>query len=587
MAGDAGAKALSPPPGLSVARASFWTSISPRGLLIVGLFLLVACLTLVPLVTVVVSSFRPDGLPLSPGWTADHYTEVWSAAYTWRLLGNSLLFAGASAGLALIIGLALAWLIERTDIPLPDLFRAAILMPMATPPLLLAIGWALVMSPQIGLIPMTLKPLIGPLPKFLDIYSLGGAIFVQGLAYVPTCFLMLSPAIRAIDPAFEEAALMSCAPRPRVFVAITLPFLLPTLLSLATILVMVGMLAFDVPAVIGIPGNVELLSIEVFRLMTPSSGLPEYGAGAALSSAVFVVMVVGLVVYRRVLRHADRFATVTGKSYRPARLALGRWRALAAGFVSLYVLAAIVLPLAALLWTSVTPYLGGFDMALLPRASFKAYGEVLTSPRVWGAALNTLIIAVACSAALIALAVAVAWVILRSGLRAAAWLDVIAMIPTGVPPLMMSVALIFIAFSIRSIPIYGTIWLIALGHVIIYLPVACRMMQAGLVQINAELEQAAHVAGASHLQALRLILLPLLKPTVIAIVIWVAVHSIREFSIAVMLQSGRNTVVSTILYNFWQNGNAAQAAAIAVMMMIGLCVMVAISAMITRRQQAT
>ena len=115
-----------------------------------------------------------------------------------------------------------------------------------------------------------------------------------------------------------------------------------------------------------------------------------------------------------------------------------------------------------------------------------------------------------------------------------------------------------------------------------YLPVASRMMQAGMLQIGAELEEAAVVARASMLDNIRRIVMPLLKPTLIAVLIWVFVHSLREFSVAVMLQSGRNEVLSTILYSFWENGKPERAAAIAVMLMMCLCVLVMFSNVFSR-----
>jgi iron(III) transport system permease protein len=561
----------------------------PKGLthraIVVVLAVLLGFLTLAPLATVLVGSFRPDGLPFSPGWTLNNYIEVWGAGYTWQLLGNTLLFACCSSALAIAIALSLSWLVERTDLPGRSLFHAAILMPMATPPLLLAIGWVLVLSPQIGLVSLAVKPWIGPIDRWLNLYSLGGAIFVQGLAYVPTCVLILSPAIRAMDPAYEEAAFVARANRAQVWVKIVLPLLTPTLISLSTILILVGILAFDVPAVIGIPGNVKLMSIEVYRLMTPPSGLPDYGASSALNGAVFFLIAPGVLIYRLATRSTSRFATITGKAYRPNRAPLGRWRWFAVGFVVVYVVAAVVLPLLALVWTSLSPYFGGLDPSLFHRLSFAAYGDVLTDARVWSAAANALQIAVVVVLTLVLTGLLVAWAVLRSGVCGVVVLDVLAMMPLGIPSLMMSVALIFLAFSFRVIPIYGTIWLIALGHFIVFLPVAVRMMQSGLLQIGAELEEAGAVAGGSLAQVFRRILVPLLRPTIIAAAIWIAVHSIREFSIAVMLQSGRNNVLSTLLYTLWQTGSSARAAALAVLLMLSLCFLVACSSFIARHRE--
>jgi iron(III) transport system permease protein len=555
---------------------------APR-LLALGVGVLLGLLTLVPLTVLLVGSFRPDGLPSTPGWTLDHYIEVWGSAYDWRLVANTLVFAGASTFLAIVLATALSWLLERTDLPARNLFRAMILMPMATPPLLLAIGWALVLAPRIGIVSVAVRPLIGPIDNWFDIYSMPGVIFVQTLAYVPTSVLMLSPAIRALDPALEEAALVAGAERWQVLWRIGLPVLRPALLSVMTILLIVGMLAFDVPAVIGIPGHVDLMSIEIFRLMTPPSGFPDYGAAAAMNSILFVLLIGGLVLYRRTIRVAARFATISGKGYKPAQVRLGRWRGAAVAFVGLYFLLAVLLPFVALLWASLIPYFAGFSLAMLQRASFAAYADLFASARLREAGTNAVLISLAVAGGLLMLSLATAWIVLRSKLRRAWMLDVLAMIPLGVPPLMIGVALVFVAFSLRFFPLYGTIWLIAVGHVIAFLPVSSRMMQSGLLQISSELEEAAAAAGASLLRTVRQIILPLLVPTIIAMMIWILVHSVREFSIAVILQSGHNSVLSTVLFNYWETGSPEHAAALAVLLMLLLLALVGILSL-TRRK---
>jgi ABC-type Fe3+ transport system permease subunit len=166
--------------------------------------------------------------------------------------------------------------------------------------------------------------------------------------------------------------------------------------------------------------------------------------------------------------------------------------------------------------------------------------------------------------------------------RFARVLDALSMVPIGIPHLMMGVALIFLFFSLRAIPIYGTIWLIALGHMIAYLPVASRMMQAGMLQIGNELEEAALTSGASVWQNILRVVAPLLKPSIIALMIWMIVHSLREFSISVMLQSGKNEVLSTILFSFWETGKADSAAAVAVVLMICLGLLVGLSSRLTK-----
>jgi iron(III) transport system permease protein len=558
----------------------------PRVVLAVVLALLIGALTVVPLATVVVGSFRPMGFVGGEGFTLEHYAQVWGSAHTWDLIANTLVFAAGSTFIAILIGLPLAWLLERSDFPGRDFFAAAILVPMIVPPLLLAIGWVLIMSPRIGVIPLALKPVLGSWAAWLDIYGMGGMMFVQALAYIPTTVLMFGPVVRNMDPAYEQAAIISGASVVQTIARISLPFLLPSILSVATILMIVGTLAFDVPAVIGMPAKVAVMSEEIYLYMNPPNGIPEYGASAALNSSLFILLTVALIAYLRLTAHAARFATISGKGYRSERLQLGRWRWWATAFVAAYFLMAVAMPFLALVWASLVPYYTGFDAALLSRATPAAYVEMFANPRLWRAAGNAAVIAITAAVGVTALSLAASWLILRSRVRFAFVLDILSMVPIGVPHLMMGVALIFVFFSFKAVPLYGTIWLIALGHLVAYLPVASRMMQAGLLQIGRELEEAAMMSGGSVMQGMRRIVMPLLKPTLIAIMIWIAVHSLREFSIAVMLQSGKNEVISTILFSLWDTGKPDRAAAVAVVLMLCLGALIGMSNLLLRDRSA-
>jgi iron(III) transport system permease protein len=223
---------------------------------------------------------------------------------------------------------------------------------------------------------------------------------------------------------------------------------------------------------------------------------------------------------------------------------------------------------------------------MLAKASFAAYGNLFASDKVRDATINTVVVSTTAAGALLLLSLATSWYVLRGKLRYGWMLDVLSMIPMGVPALMIGIALVFAAFSLRSVPIYGTIWLISIGHLIAFLPVASRMMQSGLLQISGELDEASAVAGASALRTFQRILLPLLGPTIVAVIIWVLVHSVREFSIAVMLQSGHNSVVSTVLFNYWETGHPENAAALAVLLMLLLFALVGTLSLLTRRKVA-
>jgi iron(III) transport system permease protein len=450
---------------------------------------------------------------------------------------------------------------------------------MAMPSLLLAVGWVLLTSREIGAITNLLALLLGESARQLNIYSLGGMIFVQGLAGVPLAFLIFAPAMRSMNPAFEEAALMSGARFATVFRRISLPFLVPSILSVFTLQVIVSLLAFDVPAILGLPGNIPVISAEIYNLMNPTSGLPDYGATAAVNASMLAPIALMLGIYYYSTRKAFQFATVSGKGYRATRFQLGRWKALGFVFVAVYFLCAVALPFLAVLWVSLTPYFAGFQIGLLSKLSFAAYAGLLSNGDFWKSAFNSVVIAGVVSMAEIALAVLVGWCVLRSGSVWSRVVDILAMAPMSVPHLMMGVSLIFIFFTLRFIPIYGTIWIIALGHLVVYMPQACRMMQVAMLQVHHELEESATVCGASMAQRLRRIVIPLVAPMIGAIFLWVFMHSIREFSIAVTLRSGQNEVLSTMLFSYWDNGRPQSAAAMAVILMLTLAALVGVSRM--------
>ena len=263
--------------------------------------------------------------------------------------------------MAIVLATALSWLLERTDLPARNLFRAMILMPMATPPLLLAIGWALVLAPRIGIVSVAVRPLIGPIDNWFDIYSMPGVIFVQTLAYVPTSVLMLSPAIRALDPALEEAALVAGAERWQVLWRIGLPVLRPALLSVMTILLIVGMLCIRRARGDRHPRPCRSHEHRDFPPDDAALRLSGYGAAAAMNSILFVLLIGGLVLYRRTIRRGRAFRDHQRQGIQAGASQTGPLAQRAAvAFVGLYFLLAVLLPFVALLWASLIPYFAGF-----------------------------------------------------------------------------------------------------------------------------------------------------------------------------------------------------------------------------------
>ena len=355
-------------------------------------------LVAVPVLVLLASAFKPTGFLFDPGFTMAHVPEVWLARETWALVGNSLVFALGSSVLALGVGGLLAWLTERTDVPGAGVMRAAMLLPMAIPPFVLAIGWIMLASPRTGALNALLMHVFGLSAPPLNIYSMPGMIFVEALALTPSAYLIMAPAFRMIDPGLEEAALMSGATRLQVLTRIVLPVMTPAIAGTAIYLLVISLVVFDVPGTIGIPAGVKLLATHVYDLLNHApSGLPEYGPIGAIALGLMIALAGLSLVYQRLMAGTGRFVSVTGKATRSRAFPLGAMRIPAAVLVWLGLAATIVAPLAAIAWVSLLPYQMPLNTGSFAHFTAANHAAFLRDPALGKALWHSLVIAVTAS----------------------------------------------------------------------------------------------------------------------------------------------------------------------------------------------
>ena len=525
--------------------------------------LVLGYLVVVPLVLMVVSSVRPGGFPLDPGFTLRHYAAAYGDPRFWGLVETTLLFGLGSTGVALGLGIGLAWLIERSDFSGRGVLRGLVLLPMATPPLLLAIAWSMLLSPRNGAINTLLIDTLGLAGAPFNIYSLPGLVFVQGMALVPTAYLFLAPAFANMDPSLEEAAMASGAGNWMLIRRVLLPILRPSILSAAIFILIVTLVVFDIPGTLGTPGRIFVLSTQIYYLVSDSpTGMPLYGEVSALAM-VFLVLLLGLGwSYHRLTREAQRYRTVTGKGFRPRLFPLGRLRAVAIAALVLYFLLSVVAPMVMLGWTSLMPYQTVISAATFKLITFANHRDFLANPRVVAATEHSLVIAVTAATAVAVLSLLVAWMTTRLKVPGARLIDVLAFVPLAIPGVMIGVALVYVYIALNPIlPIYGSIWIIAIAYLTQFLPFGSRTVGGVMVQIHPEIEEAALTSGAGRGRILRRITLPLVWPALAAVWIWVVAHALRELSSALMLQGHDNGVIPTLLWDYWSGGDPTHTAA--------------------------
>ncbi len=535
-------------------------------ILIIGL---VSYLVLGPILLLIAGSFTSGRPGDFTSFSLNNYVEAYYNLKTLEFFLNSLVFAAGSMFIGLSVAIIFAWLIERTNTPLRNVAYVLVISPMAIPGMLLSIAWVFLLSSRIGILNQILMKIFGLSHAPFNIFSLYGMIFVEGLRLVPTTFLLLVGAFRSMDPALEEAAYASGANTLTVTRRITLKVLMPSILVAGIYIFMTAIEAFEIPGILGIPARIFVFSSRIF-FATHSGGIPEYGIANSLAITYLALSIFLIWIYQRKTRHAERFVTVTGKAYRPRVIDLGRWRYLGLVFFIVYFLLTVLFPMLILFWASLLPFYQIPSQEALSLVSLDAYREALDNFQVQTAIKNTLILMVESAFITTALAVIVAWIVVRSKFIGRKVLDILTFLPHAIPSIVIGLALTYVYLTLDFIPIYATSWILLVALVTKYMAFSTRTLNAAIIQIHTELEEAAKVSGASWGRILLKIIVPLLLPTVIGVAIWVVVHAMREVSMCLMLNSPGNIVLSVLIWVYWDGGNHAIACALGVLLVLAV-----------------
>jgi len=529
---------------------------------------IVAYVALVPLAFLLWQSVHSSTTDAAGGRISlDSFRAVYAGAGTGRLVSDSLRFAAGASLIAFAVGTLLAWLNERTNAPFKRLFFALSIVPLIIPGVLFVVAWILLGSPKIGLVNVALQALFRTSFVFVDVYSLPGMAFVDGLHYAPMAFLMMTAAFRAMDPALEEAALMSGASVASVAWRITLRMASPVAFATLLILFVRALESFEVPALLGLPAGIQVFTSAIY------AAVHRYPANIGLASAYAVVLLAvtsaGLWLQSRLTGRGDRHATLAGRGYRTRLIDLGGWRWPAAALVVVYFLLIVGLPFLVLLWSSFQKFYAVPSLAALRTLTLDPYRFVIAFPSIARATLNSIVLAVATATAIMLVTSVVSWVVVRTRVRGRGLLDALASVPVAFPGLVLGLAVMVFYLHV-DIGIYGTLWILFIAYVTRFLPYGIRYNSASMLAIHRELEESAAMSGASWWTTFRLIVLPLLRPGLVAGWIYIAIVSVRELSTSILLYGPDSEVLSIVIWELWENGQYVELSALGVLMMLAL-----------------
>jgi iron(III) transport system permease protein len=552
-----------------------------KGIALAGLMGTAVYLTLLPLLMILYGTLR-DGPPgTAATFTFIHYVRAYSSPELISLVTNTILFALGAAFVSFVLGTFLAWVTERTNTPFKGLIYALVLFPFVVPGILPTIAWVLLLSPKVGLINWVFMNLLGFAEPPFNIYSMWGMIWAFGADNITLPFFLMAASFRSMDPALEEAAHVSGMSALGAFWHVNMKLMMPSILAAWLLLFVRGMESFEAPAVIGIPAEIKVFATQIYLALSVSTP-PEYNLASTHATFYLLVAVLGILLYLQVTSASEKYTTITGKGYRPRIRDLGRWRFLTLAISLSILFVAVLVPILMVLWVSLLPYYAPPSRYLLSLLTLENYSIIFGLDVFYRALFNNTVTGVASATIAVLLSAGISWVVIRTNLWGRKLLDVVAFTPIAVPGVVMGLALTWMYLTL-PIPIYGTLWILLIGYVTKYIPVALRACYASMLQIHPELEEASEISGSSWVRTFFCIVLPLILPGLLAGWFYVLTLTFKVLSLPVLLSHVGTEVVPMVIFDFYSSGRFGELCALGVLLIVMLTVVATLARLVLGR----
>lgn len=511
----------------------------------------------------------------APGQPALYGLANWAQAFsdptTVNALWMSFLLSGTRLIPAIVIAVLFAWLIARTDMPGGNAIEFFCWMAYFIPDFPLTLAWILLLDPNYGLLnTLALKlPFVHTAP--FNPYSFWGIVWVHtSTGGIWFKVILLTPVFRRLSAALEEAARMAGAKTTTVLWRVTVPLLSPMILAVSVLSFIRGLQSFNTELLLGTPAGIYVYSTRIYDYIRREPA--SYGEATALGSVFIVALGILLFLYWRFLRGKRKFTVVTGQGYSTARARLGRWRYVALAGCILYIVIMTLLPLVFLTLGSFMRRYGFFNIS--SPFTLAHWQDVLSDPIFFLALKNSLLIATITAGIGVVLYSIVAYVLVSRRAVMAPVLEAFCWLPHILPGILLGLGILwlFLATPLRFV-FYGTTWGIALALMVSDSPVTTQAFRAGYLQLGADLEEAARVAGASWGYTYRRILLPLLAPIAGAIGLMNFGGALTSISTPVLLYSHQSRPLAILMLEYSVTGELERGAVLGLLITAMICVM--------------
>ena len=528
----------------------------------------------------VITSFSEEGD--ADRFSLANYYELFSQDELGSVTARTILLGFGTVFWMFLFSFPFAWLLARTDFRFRTGLFSLLTAKLAIPGFITAMSYVWLFNPTSGLVNQLFDMTKFNGGALFDVYQLSWICFLQGIVLVPGGVFMMLPAFRNLDASLEEAAWVSGVSKAHTIRRVVLPLLGPSMVAVSIFYFVIGVEMFDFVAIIGLPGDV--LVMWIYDAIAESDGPPNLGFAGAAGVVLFAICGGAIVFYARFLKQAKKYAVVGGKVRASAPQPLGRWRWAAYGCVGFWLLASIIIPVITIIWVALVPFFQPPSLESLKTVNLNSFYDAIE----WiGEPLKNTLILMAGSVVIAAsLAVSITWLVTRSRAGMAHWADSLVFLAPAVPTIVTGVAFQFLGIAIYHwLPLFGTIWLVAIAMGTRMLAYCTRTMNATSLQIQFELDEAAYVSGVSKLDTFRRIFLPLMAPAIFYSALMVGMLAARDLTLPLVMNTGNSEVVATLIFNLQTNGEQNAAAAVALYMIIVLVVLALFARRMTGMQE--
>lgn len=509
-----------------------------------------------PMVYLIIKAFFPDGT-----FTFEVFKRLYTYSMNLGALKNTLIAATATMILGTLLAFPLAWLVGRTNLYAKKFFRSLFVLTYMVPPYVGAMAWLRLLNPNVGTINQVLRLIfgLGDTPGPLNIYSLGGLIWVLTTFYYPYAFITISRAMEKMDPSLEEASRISGASPLGTVFRITIPMMTPSLIAGALLVFVAAMSCYGIPSIIGAPGKVHTVTTRIIEY----NGLGAQGISDATGLAVFLMALAIIILYLSDFVVARKqYITVSGKSTRPNIVDLGKWRWPVTILVSLFAVIVVLIPFATILTTSFKIDVGKslFDP---DNFTFSQWTTIFSRTETINCLKNSLIFGAITATVGIVVACTMSYLLQRTRIRGRKIPDFLITLGSGTPSVVIALGLIMTMKGSFGVNIYNTAYIIIIAYLIKYLMMGMRTVVSAMSQIHVSLEECSQISGASWTRTMFKITGPLIFPSIAAGWFLIFIPSFYELSMTTLLYSNTTKTIGFQLYEYWTFTSQPQSCAMA------------------------